>query len=271
MRFILLPLIAMLIAVSGCNILLPANEDTADISLADLLAHMKKSSDPQGMCANAKTYFLRQQQINDDGKDKDQTQVEVLFQRHPYFSKTTIFKNGEPSTVVLSDGLKAWNIDVPSGRNKPITGMSLALLQIMEKISNPAYSYSDVFSHINLSLTVSGTTEYYKLVCTSDALEAITLTVFVNKNNYLTKKIELALNTEEGAIQYTSYINEYALYENIMMPETITTLTNGVQSQYRTLAFKLNVDIPPSEFELPVPWYLKNIDTPPKTTKVDKK
>ncbi len=266
MRYaVLLPVVAMLSVMCGCTMLVE-EEPPCDITLAELFAKMRKASDPQGLCPAATSYVLRQQLLNADENSRNQQyQVEVIFQKKPYFTKTTVFKSGEPYQTTLFNGQKAWVIDTASGKSQPITGSGLDLFKILDKIGNPAYSYADVFPNIKLSQTISGTTEYYKLICTSEQMESITLTVFINKNSYLTKKVELQMTGEDNGetINYSSYINEYALYQGVMMPETITVETNGVKSQYRTLEFKLNVDIPAQEFELPIPWYLKNIDAQP--------
>ena len=251
----------LMMVLPGCVNLFPPEEQPADITQSELFAKMRKASDPQGVCASAGSYVLRQQLVSSDDQNRGQQyQVEVLFQKKPYFSKTTVFKSGEPYQTTLFNGKNAWLIDAASNKSQEIGGTGLELIQVLDKIGNPAYSYADVFDRIELSQTIVGTTEFYVLNCSSDKFEALSLTVFINKNSYLTKKVELKLTTDNGVVDYTSSIDEYSLYSGLMMPQTITVETNGVKSQYRTLEFKLDVEIPPQEFELPIPWYLKNAD-----------
>ncbi|MDD3118574.1 MAG: hypothetical protein PHQ27_05310 [Victivallales bacterium] len=271
-KFLLLPVIMLLAICCGCASLWEnAENEPADISPTELMTKMRKVSDPQGACAAATSYVLRQQMIPDNADTQSEPyQVEVLFQRQPYFSKTTIYKNNEPTRTILFNGKKAWQIDPSTGQYQDITGTGLEMIKVLDKIGNPAYTYSDVFNDIKVYQMVSGTTEYYKLVCASDQFDNIKFTVFVNKHSFRTRKIILTLTGDQGTIQYTSYINEYSVRDGIMMPATITTETNGIKAQYRTLEFKLNVMIPAAEFELPIPWYLKE-NQPANTTAPDSK
>lgn len=231
--------------------------EEAKIPLPELIAKMKAANDPRGICRNASSYVLRQQMEKEGDETDQQYEVEIKFQKKPYFSKTTVFSNGKPQSISLFDGTSAWSINPVDGANTPLHGAKLKMLRSLGKIGNPAYSYRDIFDKIELAELVNGTQEYYRLTCLTEDNEIPPLIIFVDKNNYLTRKVALNFKSAAGeVINYTSFINRYSMMSGIMMPEVMTVNINDTKFQYKTVEFKLDVKFPPNEFKLPIPWYI---------------
>ena len=160
--------------------------------------------------------------------------------------------------VTLFDGENAWTLNYDKGSSTKIGGLRLKMIQTLGKISNPAYSYNDIFPNIELRQVYVEGKEYYRLVCSASDAEIPPLTIYVDKNNFLTRKVSVDFVNEGGnTINYVSVINEYVLLSGVLMPAVITADVNGEKSRYRTIEFKLDIQFPPNEFVLPVPWYLQ--------------
>lgn len=258
----LLSYAALCLLLSGCSLWEDNPEGfavaDADIPLAVLIGKMQTANDPRGICRSADSYVLRQQMEREGDETDQQYQVEVKFQKKPYFSKTTVLFKDKPQSVTLFDGVNAWSIDSASGVSTPLTGARLKTVQALSKIGNPSYTYTDIFAKIELAQLVSGTKEYYRLICIAADNEIPPLTIFVDKNSFLTRKVSLTFKSMNGGgeISYVSFINKYSLISGVMMPEVMTVENNGVKYQYKTVEFKLNVKFMPSEFTLPTPWYI---------------
>jgi len=241
----------------------------ADISLSELMKKMKAVNDPKQLCATAQSYILRQQLIHETEEPVEHDRVvEVKFQKSPCFTKTTNYIDGKVDAVTLFDGENAWTMDYETGKKSPIEGVKLKMIKTLGKISNPAYSYTDIFSDIELRLVYFDGKEYYRMVCTTSDEEIPALTIFVDKNSFLTRKISVDFVTaDDNKINYISYINEYALLSGVLMPAVITAEVNGEKSQYKTIEFKLNIQFPTNEFVTPDPWYLQAGATAERTSK----
>jgi|GEM_PF-3178332 len=259
-KLVMLALVWIL-AAAGCAYFSPEERDArdSDIELSVLMKKMKAASDPRMLCTRAQTYVLRQQQVPDpDNLNPHDRTIKIEFQRQPFFTKTIDLTDGKVDGVILFDGTEAWNINYQLGSSTKLEGLQLKMMQTVGKISNPAYSYTDIFSHIDVKLVFWENREYYRLICRTGDDDVPPLTVYVDKNNYRPRKVSIDfVNLDGNKVNYVSYINEYALFSEVMMPSLITVEINDEKTQYRTLEFTLNIQFPPDEFVLPKPWYLK--------------
>ena len=62
--------------------------------------------------------------------------------------------------------------------------------------------------------------------------------------------------------KYVSLIDRYSIYKGVMMASESTVFVNNDKQLFHTIDFQLNVDIPDSDFELPVPWYNQKYNSP---------
>jgi outer membrane lipoprotein-sorting protein len=228
------------------------------MTVAEISERMEKATDPNDYYRKSKSYILKQEmQTKQDGEDVTYT-IEIQF-KLPNFLKTTTFKDGKPISSVLFDGKKAWEIKSDTGENEPITGKRLELVKTFAAIGHPANTLMTVFPKIDVSEIKVGPREYYKLVCYPKYDDIAPYTMYVGKNNFLTKRLETKMYVKGGSIDYTSIIDRYSMYKGVMIASESTVILNTTTKQiFHVIDYQLDVDIPDSEFELPTPWFLKN-------------
>lgn len=242
--------------ICGCAMFEDKKTVSADITPETLIARMEAAVDPKGKCKQASSYILRQERITEGDASVDQYEVASLFNREPYYFKTVIYKNRKPISITLFDGDNAWSIDPDSGSSILLSGTQLDMIRSLAKIGNPAYSYTDIFSGFEVNEVLSDMIEYYKLTCFHSYKDLTPMLVFIDRSTFLIRKITFKMTSgRRTLVDYSSFINRYETYDDVMMPQITTVLANGVKYQYKITEFKLNVEFPPDTFKLPVPWY----------------
>jgi hypothetical protein len=76
-------------------------------------------------------------------------------------------------------------------------------------------------------------------------------TIYVGKNNFLTKMLETVEQIKGVNAPYTAIMDTYAMYEGVMIAKESTTILNGVKQNYKVIHYKLNAPIDDSEFTPP--------------------
>ena len=134
------------------------------------------------------------------------------------------------------------------------------MIRSLGKIGNPSYSYTDIFPEVELWQTIHDSKEYYLLRCIPENRDISPMLIYVDKNSYLTRMISFSIMRDgDKVVDYSSHINKYGLFDNVMMAETTTVISNGSQFLYQVMEFKLNVKFPQGEFDLPIPWYNRGV------------
>ncbi len=261
--FYLLP--AVMLLLFGC---VSDNDDEPEqqvkenstISLNSLVKKMREVTDPNGKCLTAQTYIMKQKMLTEGDDSGDKYEVTTMFRKTPYCNKQIVYKNGKPDTISLYDGKHAWSIDPESGKSQPLTGLRLGVMKALSKMGNPAYSYTDVFPKIEIKEIIAGTIPYYKLICHSKNKSLQYFYIYVDKNNFVTRKVAYQFKTSRYMVNSSSYTNKYKRFDGVLMPYIYTSQMNGKKYQYETIEFKLNVKFPPKTFELPIPWFDKKAE-----------
>lgn len=243
--------------ICGCHM---EEHFKADMTVAEISERMEKATDPNDYYRKSRSYVLKQEMRTEQNGEKNTYTIEVKF-KLPNFLKTTTFKDKKPISSVLFDGKKAWEIKPDTGESEAITGKRLELVKTFAAIGHPANTLLTVFPKIDASEVKVGPKEYYKLVCYPKYKDISPYTMFVGKNNFLTKRLETKMYIKGQAFDYTSIIDRYSMYKGVMIAsESTVVLNNNIKQIFHVMDYQLNVDIPDSEFELPTPWYLKNTD-----------
>lgn len=231
----------------------------ADMTVAEISERMEKATDPNDYYRNSKSYILKQEMKTMLNGEKTTFTIEVKF-KLPNFLKTTTFKDGKVVSSVLFDGKKAWEIK-DTGENEAITGKRLELVKTFAAVGHPANTLMTVFPKIDASEIKVGPKEYYKLVCHPKYKDISPYTIYVGKNNFLTKRLETKMYVKGQSFDYTSIIDRYSMYKGVMIASESTVILNkNIKQVFHVIDYQLNVKIPDSEFELPTPWYLKNTE-----------
>ena len=239
-------------------------EDTssADITVEELSAKIEKAADPKGIFQKCHSYLLKQEMSGEDNNGSSYTRtVEIKF-KLPFYLKTTTYMNDKPVLIVIFDGKTARSINCETDQITEFKGLSYELVEVLANLGHPSSTMTSVFPKIELSeVTVSALVpeKYYKAVCYSKYEDLPPITFYIGKKNFLTKKLETNRFTATGSYKYVSETEKYSMYDGVWVASESKVTAGGATYAYKIIEYKMNVDIPDSEFETPTPWYLQNL------------
>lgn len=253
--FMLLSALGMMF-VPGCVIFGDGAEDTfeqpADISKQQLFKRMLETSDPTGVYRQANSYIQRQEQELSASSKKSYYIIEIKFKRPNKFKVTTL-KAWKPVSALIFNGDKAWQVNYEKKKYTILEGLAFKRAKLFFSMGQPGNPYSAIFPEVTLSELIDGAKQFYKLVCNSNVKGISPITIFIGKNNFLTKRLELNIETANGSRElYISTMEKYALYEGVMVASLSTVKFMGRETKYKMIDYQLNVDIDDSEFKPPV-------------------
>ncbi len=232
--------------LGGC-----VSERPSDLTLDELEMRMAQAMDPAKKYRNAYAYLQRQNIEEDELFGKKRQFVEVRFQRPDKF-KFSFFDENRVCTEILSTGGRAWTVDHLNGIVSEITGDALAKVKVMLALGHPDTDYDMLFERVDVSLvTLDDDREYYKLVCYANLPDSDPITIYIDREQFLPKRLELTLKTPGKVIQSASEIVEYQVFDTIKIP-TLTHVTEGSREyDTRVVGYLLNPQFKNDEFAVP--------------------
>lgn len=252
--------VAVLIVPGGCSLLHDEEITAPDMPLKELVHRMEDATDPYGHYRHSKTFIMKQRQEFEQNGTKVVYMVKMMF-KAPNLSKTVVSLNNVPVMTTLYDGKNAWTISENGIQREK--GEYLQYIKVTTEMLDPAKTILDVFPKIGYCEVKDGTKSYYKLTCRTDVKEFGPLIIYVNKNNFLTKKTFVELNFKGIDTKIESIVDKYDLYNGVMIASESTNITNGVKRDSHVVDYQLNAPIPDSEFEPPDAWYNGKYKNPP--------
>ncbi len=229
----------------GCQMFSSAEEQPVNITLAVLQEKMQKAMDPNGLYRKSKSYVQRQMLIvKKDWENEKGYIIETKYKR-PDKLKLTTWEDNKPSTSIIFNGKNAWRVNYKEKKRNLISGVQLKKMKVLFALGRPGGTYQQIFKEVKLAETELDEQAYYKLTCISKFEGAPPLIIYVGKNNFLTKRIDIPPNI-------TSTIDKYGLYDGVIIAEQTTDVSDGCKSRYKLIMYKLNVDIDDKEFFPPV-------------------
>ena len=242
----------IVICCTGCisNQGLPPEEDLgpANISLNNLQLKMKQATDPKGTFRNSSSYIMKQQLITSTEDKKDAYVIITKFQKPKKLSITKL-ELGEPVSGQVINNMKAWSIDYTKKKCAPIEGRALRLIHLLFDISNPRATLSEIFPNIKLQQCRLGTRQYYKLYCRTKDDDIAPISIYVGKSNFLVKRVSFTRKID--GLRYAASMDRYNLYEGVMVAKKLTVRINNTIQSYKTIMYKLNPQLKPSDFQPP--------------------
>jgi len=235
--------------LSGCGMFNGGPEEyPADISIALLQERMQRATDPDRKFANASSYVQKQMlEVKKSFGEPVQSIVEVKFKRPDMF-KMTVLRDNQQINSVIFNGKQAWSVNYVSKTVAPIEGLQLETFKLIFAMGHPGVSYTQIFKNVKLSQVRMDELEYYKMVCTPNISGLEPYTIYVGKNNFLTKMLETVEQINGANAKYTAVMDTYAMYEGVMIAKESTTILNGIKQNYKVIYYKLNAKIDDSEF-----------------------
>ncbi|MCP3965845.1 MAG: hypothetical protein GY750_01725 [Lentisphaerae bacterium] len=239
------------IFTAGCCILGGEQEKPADISLNVLELKMRQAMDPTGGYRNAQTYIQKQMlEIKRDWIGKKSFIVEIKFKRPDLFKTTTIEDNRKRDAVIFN-GKKAWLVDYKNNQVAEIKGPKLEKLKVIFGLGRPDSTYQDLFKKVVITETTFDDQPYYKLLCISKIKDQDPISIYVGKNNFLTKRLETIERVNGQKEKYVSTIEKYSMHDGVMIPAETTVQLDNVKQKSIVILYKLNAKIKDSEFKPP--------------------
>ena len=245
---------AALILFCGC-----VSDETltvADISISELESKMEQAMDPDGAFRKADSYVQREM-LKVEGLFVDSIYQIDLKYKKPHFFKLTTFEKNEPVSAVIFNAGSAWKVDYVGKHVHEITGADLVRINVLHKLTTPTEKYSKLFKDIVVyNCTVKDDpVKYYKIVCNPKDKEN-SISIYVNAQDFRPSRINadlsLVIESKKIEFEYDSFIEAYEKMDNVVIPQKSTAVSSGVTSTTTVFDYKLNVDIPDSEFLPPV-------------------
>lgn len=239
-----------------CGCIAAETLSPADIGIAELEEKMEKAMDPKGAFRNADSYVQREM-LKIEGIFTDSIYQIDLKYKKPHFFKLTTLENNEPVSAVIFNAGSAWQVDYAEKNVSEITGADLVRLNVLYRLTTPNEKYSRLFKSVKVfhCKFPDDPTDYYKIVCLPQNPEN-NISIYVNANDFLPRRIKadlvLPMQDKKVEFEYTGFIDTYESMDNVMIPQKTTGISNGIESTTTVFDYKLNVDIPDSEFLPPV-------------------
>ncbi len=222
---------------SGCM----SDGEPANISLSILQMKMQKAMDPDGLFRKSKSYVQKQMLIVKEGwSDEKGYIVEIKYKRP---DKMLMVKKEDniPVMAIIFNGENAWIVDYQKKERTLIKGEQLERMKVLFALGQPGSKYQDIFEDVKLFETELNGQPYYKLKCFSKFKDQEPLIIYVGRDNFLTKRIDIPPYV-------TSVIDKYGLYDGVIIPEQTSETSDGSESTYKLITYKLNVKIDDNEF-----------------------
>ena len=230
--------------------------DQSDLTISELETRMEKAMDPEGAFRKADSYVQREM-LKIEGLFSDSIYQIDLKYKKPHFFKLTTLENNQPISAVIFNSGSAWQVDYTEKKVSEITGTDLLRVNMLHKLTSPAEKYSQLFKNIEIfrCKIKDDPADYYKIVCGS-AKNGNVVSIYVNAGDFLPRRIlaDLTLVIKNRKQQFESdcRIESYELMDNVMIPQKSASVSNGVESTSTVFDYKLNVNIPDSEFLPPI-------------------
>ena len=106
---------------------------------------------------------------------------------------------------------------------------------------------SEIFKNIKLQSCRLGDKRFYKLTCSTDDKDIPTRSPSMSGKVTSWLK-ELPSPAKADGMQYISSINQYNLYEGVMVSKKMTVRMDNIMQSYETTTYKLNPKLNPEDF-----------------------
>lgn len=230
--------------------------EPSDLSIAELENKMEKAMDPAGDFRKANSYVQREM-LKINGLFTDSIYQIDLKYKKPHFFRLTTLENNQPVSAVIFNSGSAWQVDYNEKKVTEITGTDLLRINMLYKLTTPAEKYSQLFKNIKVfrCKLQDDPADYYKIVC-GTIENGNVVNIYVNAKDFLPRRIHadltLIINNSKKAFESDCHIESYELMDNVMIPQKSASVSDGIESTSTVFDYKLNVNIPDSEFLPPI-------------------
>lgn len=230
-------------------------EEPSDLTVEQLVEKMRKATDPKGNYRNAKTYVMKQDLSKMRPGKKDFYATEIKF-KAPNKMRTTSFRDGKAFAAVIFNGENGWNVDLLKNKSTKIPdGIGLSLVRIFTKMATPGENVTEIFKKVTIDLSYKDGTKTYRLICDPCVDGIAPYVIYVDGKTFLTKKLETIMYAVDGReYLYSAHTVKYVWVDDIHLPEASVVYSLDQTDLSKLVDFKLNVEIPDSDFNPPEPF-----------------
>lgn len=234
-------------------------EETADPSLNTIIKNMDLAVDPENNKAKIKT-LITEMELNVPNQDLKLKTIKI--DKFPDKSKTIKEIPGVGKVIRILNGSQAWETS-SQGTFRQIEGKELELMKFELFMKNPSVTMQKAFKEIIIADHNALIDEdfCFKLVCKPAlGFDIPPVVMYVNKDNFLTKCVEMSIETPNGPIKMLIFIEEYKNVNGRKVPSKMKINQFGAVLKQNLISVKENEKIDDSEFENPGPVEVYNLE-----------
>ena len=217
----------------------------------DIFQKMELAVDPDGRSLELKT--LKTKILLTLPTANQEIKV-ITIDKFPDQTKTVQkMSNGVSLIRVLNKDI-AWERVKPTGQFRFITGQELEFMKFEMYMKTPSVKLRDIFKDVKILDTEAAVNDYecYKLQCQPrSSIKLPPIIIFVDKETYLTRQMNVTLQTPQGEITLKNMMNKYKLTNGRMIPSEVTISQGPVTMYKKLLSVEENIPVDDSEFNPP--------------------
>lgn len=227
-------------------------DEPSDLPLEKIIQNIELAVDPENNKENIKTLITEMELSvpNQDLKLKITT-----IDKFPDKSKTVVEIPGSGNVVRVINGTRAWETG-SHGEFREIKGRELEWMKFELFMKTPSVPINKAFKEITVADRNSLIDDdiCFKLVCQPAVnLEVPPVILYVNKDNFLIKQLEMTVETPNGPVSMIVYIEEYTKINGRKVPCKTKINQFGAILHQTLISVKENEKIDDAEFENPEP------------------
>ena len=249
--------LAGLMLLTACQDLLHLEPmEPADITVPELIAKMGKATDPELRYRNCKSYLMKQTLSVMQSGAKETMSIETRFQA-PDKMRITTYKDKKPTIIEIYNAGKAWRYDCATRKTTAVPkGLPTELMRIFTQMGTPSLDATKIFKTVSIDMQIENGYKTYRLICDAGVKGIAPYVLYINGKTFLTERMETIMYINGEEYLYVNVPADYTWYENnsIRLPATSTVKLMETTRISKMTDFKINLEIPASEFLPPVPF-----------------
>ena len=175
----------------------------------------------------------------------------ITIDKFPNQSKTIQKMPNGVSLIRVLNKDTAWERVEPTGQFRFITGQELEFMKFEMYMKTPSVKLKDIFKDVKILDTEATVNDYecYKLQCQPrSSIKLPAIIIFVDKETYLTRQMNVTLQTPQGVTTLKNMMNKYKLTNGRMIPSEVTISQGPVTMYKKLLSVEENIPVDDSEF-----------------------
>ena len=244
----LLPVFLSINAADSDSVQKPTSASKQDI-ISDILNKMEIAVDPNQRAKEVKTLKTV---MNITIPSQNILLKVTVLDKFPDKTKLIQELPNGMRTVKVLNGDTAWEAIEPTGKSRKITGKELEFMKFELFMKTPGVKLKEIFKSVEIESKdeIIGDFECYKLKCIpAGNLDLPPITLFVDKTDFLTRRMDVQLPTPQGFINIQNKITKYEIMNGRNVPSEVEISQGGTSILKKLMSVEENIEIPDTEFK----------------------